>query len=1121
MNPIQVYTLTPGAAQQYLQNDGLDALGLTGIALSPKWSTASPGIAAYDDAALTLTCSTDLLAPFRGMLEGAFAPAFGTLAEAITSDATVLKLQAGDGAGFPSPTGGGSVLLALYNAAGTKRETVACTARAGDQLTVVRGFNGTAAQAFSAGDQLRMQLARGKNSAQFTQASGEPLLSGCTVFRLHPQAYLRLEHLMKARFGEPAVLPVPACMVIRNKEHFETDQFIDAGAALPLTGTISFHDNRGLIIDPIYVASAFTELIRWRTALQPVGVSGSIGDTGGIQGIASLASTTLLHFVNPHGANFQPAAEQATMEYADGGGNPVADIPAGCLLKLPANHRIQAKPGDEGRLRWGWALSGVMKRTPLTPPALPAGVTLGRPFYRVCVVDLNWHLLGNRTDEEVLGVRKDDGRIPPELLPVVRDQVNINYLADGPDTLAESKRVLSRPNQGMVLAVSMQLDPSLLVPDKPGATAHWPAYPATADPIGNAIPASLSGKLSAAFVSAGLRDVVVTVTGVPAKSHVRIYPQQFVEIAAIAEEPSFLRGDGGANIAGANPADPPDRASILLSNPFRLAEGGARPDPAVLTLDIVITPRGASRRLFGAINVEVGAGPISVPPAPFTGAGVMGTLLTRMQGIGPSPLFGVPLPAPQPAGPAPSNFLDLVARLAAEPSPRQSPRLPTMARHETIIVTGTTDPGVAPTGTLLWEAVLSGARWAGESLSAKHDQGNPGNPAGPDVHAAGVKVSGALAYDAAVAALRRVQPMIPWPSTDGLNPGWIAASMGDNFNVPDDSANLMNTGSGVLLRTAAVASETPLLSDLIPPAAGLTVQQLLNNAAARLGLDASGIAINIHNEPRLQQEIRREFFISKHGLRDAQWSLLRAFHEARELIYIESPQFARTARPGDVPAVTEVDLVETLAEALTDRPNLKIILCLPRLSDFADRFKGWSRQHFKARNEAVGKLRAIAPDRVAVFHPVGFPGRQAAIRTTSIIVDDVWSLVGTAHFRRRGMTFDGSASIASFDRELDAGYSKKVQAYRRALMAQKLRVADPANGQPLTGDWVRLAHPESAFALVQDLLAEGGHGRIQPYWPGPADNAVMAATDQVADPDGSSSDLFLPTFAGMLQEIGD
>jgi len=169
--------------------------------------------------------------------------------------------------------------------------------------------------------------------------------------------------------------------------------------------------------------------------------------------------------------------------------------------------------------------------------------------------------------------------------------------------------------------------------------------------------------------------------------------------------------------------------------------------------------------------------------------------------------------------------------------------------------------------------------------------------------------------------------------------------------------------------------------------------------------------------------------------------------------------------------------------------------------------------------EAVSTLLAAAPGCIAVLHLVGFPGRTAFIRTTSVIVDDVWSLVGATHFRRRGMTFDGSAAIASFDRQMDNGYSKNVRAYRRNLMAAKMAIPAPGTAAP-SADWLRLGHPESAFQLVTDWLSEGGLGQIQPLWPGPSDNSVLPATDDMADPDGSDDGTYLGLFASLIVETG-
>jgi hypothetical protein len=230
------------------------------------------------------------------------------------------------------------------------------------------------------------------------------------------------------------------------------------------------------------------------------------------------------------------------------------------------------------------------------------------------------------------------------------------------------------------------------------------------------------------------------------------------------------------------------------------------------------------------------------------------------------------------------------------------------------------------------------------------------------------------------------------------------------------------------------------------------------------------------------------------------------------LIYIESPQFAHTGG---------TDLVAEIAASMGAHPELRVIICTPRESDFSAKYRGWSRQHFRARAQAVSDLVAVDRDRVAAFHPVGFPGRTAFVRSTAVIVDDVYAFVGATHWRRRGMTFDGSAAIASFDRQLESGYSRNVRAFRRQLMAAKLRVQTPAAGATPPGEWLRLGRPTSAFELVQNWLTAGGLGFIQPLFPGPADTTVLPATDDIADPDGSNGATFIASFASLLAELGD
>lgn len=1101
-----ITTITANDAQQALQSDGLDTLGLTTLALSTRWADATPSVGDYDTNELTLNF-TSLRAPYRGILEYAFSPITSSLSADLAKDGTSLSVKAGDGANFPSPTGG-TLLLTLTSNSSTNMEVVECSARTSDSFTIKRGASDTAPQDFKAGDKVSLRLSTGTQTTSFIGADGNPLTGPSAVYRLHPAAVWRLETLMKDRYGSPVILPVPYTMVIRGAQGFKSAQWFEPDETITgLSGAVSFHDGRGLIVDPVYVASLFADLQAWLAGLTGKTSTSPIAGAGGAQSIANLKSGTLLHVVDLHGNVYQPALSGATLQSSAG-------VVSNGLAELSGvNDGIDTSGGDNGRLCWGWASNGVLGKTKLIPPALPGGgappANLPRQFYRVAVVDTVWALLGNRTNATVLGIPADDQTIPADLLPKVRDQIVIKYLSDGPDTFAQAATVLGRTVQNMVLAVSPVLDGTMAIPAQPGVNAHWPAFPAPNSNQGfPAPPASVKSGIQAVWTS-GI-DVVVTIAPdqVPDGAHIRIYPSVFVTIPAITQEPSFLRGDGGASIARAGV-----KTDIFLPNPFVLAQGQPKPNPANLAMDIVVMPRMGTRKMWGNVSVQVQPGPAPVPADPFAGPNTIAAMAAMFESVAPDPIFGIPTTV-APPGTAPGNVISFVRALASESVPRQGPRLPTMGRLETVIVTGTT--GGTPVNTLNWEAVLTGGRWARETRSAQHANGNPGNPAGPDLHAPGIDVSGALGYDLARHAIRRAQPIIPLPGSPGTQPGWVIAMDGDNFNEPQDN-NTANTGCGVLLETVAAVCETPELSVVTPPAPGTNAQSVINSIASSIGVPSPTFTVG--NDVRIINEIRREVVVSTSGLRDALWSLHRAVKEARELIYIESPQFARTARPSGPPTAEQVDLVAEIAASLTAHPNLKVILCTPREADFAANYPGWSRQHYKARSEAVGMLLATAPDRVAVFHPVGFPGRTAFIRTTSVIVDDVWALVGATHFRRRGMTFDGSAAVASFDRQMDNGYSKNVRAYRRSLMAAKMAISSPGTNSP-TADWLRLGKPESAFNLVSDWLSEGGLGQIQPLWPGPSDTTVLPATDDMADPDGSNGATFLGLFASLIAEAG-
>lgn len=1039
---VVVYNLTPANALQSLQDEGLDALGVTAPMLSPVWSGIDPTL---DLAAMTMTFGMAPNAPFRGVLD--FLP----------------------------------------------------------------------------------------SAPAFREVTGAPITGAAAVLRLHPQAAARLSRIAASRYGaNPQVRVVPAALVIRGVTDDASPRIYDAAEALPSGGgagvpdftnkAMSFHDSRGLIIDPVAVAAMLSDLLLAFPALDIAANPALATQAGGVTTIAGKATGQIVHVVSLHGRVFAPVPGGPSVARFDAGTTVLGAPDANGLATLGAGERIGGTGATAAaRLRVGFAATGArMTAGPIAPPALAAG-TLGRQFIRVFAVDLDWHLKGNRSGSAVGTVPADDTGaplgMPASLHPQVRDGVTIDYFTDGPDTLAGLSQTLARivgAPASLVFATSPQIVDDFALPAAPGAGAHWPQFPAPNS--GQGFPAPPAAALPSPVTGAtaqwsGTQDVLVTIPAgtAPVGASVRAYPQKFMLIEAIGEAPSFVRDDGATTLAAAG-----QPMQLLLRNPFGLLPGDPQPPGVRIVFDLVITPRVGARRLFAAVSLPVAAGPAAAPADPF--AAPAAPVPPNVRAVAPVKLFGMTGAPPAPAG-MPATPAQLALAFLSETQPRQGPRLPTMGRHETVVVSGIGDATQVVAPGLSWDGVLTGARWSRESLSAQHRDGNPGNPAGPDAHCPGVHVTGLLAHDLARHAVRRVQPILIFDP----NPrGWLIFSGGDNFNPPQAAGGAtVGTSSGVLLQTISAVCETPELS-LIPDNnillsdTPITFQQVLTGIGNALGLGGPP-AITVGNEDRLINEIRREAHTAKKGIRDALWSLTRAFEEAEELVYIETAGLARTARAAAPPA-HRVDLIQRLADRLGANPALKVVVCCPRETDFAPAYPPFIRRAIALRAEAVNILNAAGPGRVAVFHPKGFPGRAAALRATTVVVDDVWCLSGATHLRRRGMTFDGSAAVASFDRDIEEGYSLKVRAHRRALMAAKLGVAQvDANGLP-TGEWVRLERPDSAFDLIADLLAQGGLGLLSPLWLGPEDDGVILQTEDVTDPDGSGGADFTTLLASVLSD---
>jgi hypothetical protein len=1050
--PITV--LTANSASSRLQQNGLDALGLLAPALSPSWAQQDPGLAGYNQAALTLTL-TGARAPFRGVLEF-------VASAAIYADV--------NGLGLPGPA---------------------------------------------------------------------------AVMRLHPEAVRRFERLVASRQGAAFATSLPSAMVFRNiplpspmivpNWLMPGDPLVDLGGGAV---TASFHDHRGLPVDPIAVAALYDDLLgAWPALAVGPAAAGPRNGPGGIATIATLATGTICHVIDPHGWGHNATRPAARLRHLAADGSLIDSVPNGGVVLLQDGEtlgRTAAEDPNGGPLRWGLAQGGTLGRAPLAPP-VPAQPTLLRRFFRVIAVDLGWHLIGNRA-ATVAGARQDvppaDQTTPAFLRPAVRDPVpNFAFLADGMAVLGAAVPLRAQPVAGtqiFPIMVSPVLDAALPLPPLPDATGHWPAFPVPgaadgAPPAGDLRTAITARWRAASDGPDAGRDVILEVPAgmVAANSHLRAYPRRFVEIPTIGETPSFRRDDGGAAMAVAG-----QPLRLLLNNPFALAPGQVPPTSPVVSFDLVLTPRTGPRRLFSELRVPVAVaagadGNWAAQTALWQGqpvlmqpwlSGILDMLHTR--GVFPSNLFGVPAPvfADAPGG-------DLLEAFLNETQPRVGPRRPTQMRFETVMVCGTAP---AAGQTFNWQAVLTGARWSLDSRAWRVDLGNPGNPAGPDVMATGVDCSGWLAWDLALHAMKRATPIMP---TSGEAWGWALATAGDAWGQP--AADTAGTVAAVMLETIAPGSDTPELMLVPDPQPGDSISALADTIGGPLGLDPGWFTMD--NDPDITRRVQLEIIAAKYGRRDTLWSLSRALTEARELIFIDGPAFAATALPSGPPLSTTMpagetpprpyglDLVGQIVSALATSPRLKVVICLPREPDFVPpEAAGWVRAALAHRTAALQRLIAAAPARVAAFHPIGFPGRSVAIRSTTVIVDDVFCCLGTSHFRRRGMTFDGGVDVASIDRAMTQGYSTAIRSFRRRLMGERLGVdaaTGPLDASPL---WTRLAFPDGAFDAVADLLGQGGLGRCQPVWTGPTDTAVLPQTDRVADPDGLADDDVFAAVAGIL-----
>jgi hypothetical protein len=941
---------------------------------------------------------------------------------------------------------------------------------------------------------------RAFGTPELTDAAGAALEGAVAVLRFHPHAALRLRRLIAARHDDRsdgrAARPVPFYAAIRGgappaglptrETHPPlAPEGVLAGDTLT-QGTLTFHDDLGLILDPVAVACLYRDLLRAFPALLRSGAGDAAdlatGTAGGIGSVCALAGGIALHLVDLFGGPWADRPDRVGLQIGDGarlGAGP-HDWSAGAL---------RATAADAADLRFGFAREGTLGTAPLSPLALPAAFpvgspepSLGRQFFRVVAVHLALHLAGNRSAETIDEVEGADEPTRLEPAPLVRDGNAIEFLPDGLATTgAVSEMVVLG---GPVLAVSPTIATDHAFPAD--HTERWPAAPApsgTAEALSPEQSAQARSDGEAAFAGDG-PDVVITwpAGALPREAHVRAFSRVDPGPATVplAELDFARRGDGGAAVVGAG------ATTLLLRDPLRL---GTRPRPAQLRLrfDLLVVTReagGGAARLLGGLELPVTADGI-VPPRPPQSNALDGVPLDR-RGVAPAPLLGLPATSP-------ATGSDPVLSALGEAAPREAPRFRTMARTESIVAG---HDGGSP-GT--WTAVLTPGFLTGRSVRGDARLGNPGRDAGPEDHAPGLRVSGPLAADLARAALRRTHHLARrLPELDDGR--WAEPAPG------------VGTLAGAVLQGVAETCESPELS-LLPESVVQGLPEDWNALVSAIGSSLPSLPPPSAGD-RWVAEVRREAFAAKHGRRDALWSWRWAIAHARRLIYVETPLLGPT---GDSDGV---DLLGLLAERLAAAPDLRVILALPKRIPFGPGYEAFAQRFYRLRNEAIEGLPASVRRRVVAYHPIGFPGRPEVVRGTVAVVDDVWALVGSSSLSRRGLTFDGSVDVVFTDRRLRDGASEAIRGLRRRSLARTLSLAPPDAGATAAAAWVRTRDPGAAFLLVKEIVSRGGDGLVEPLWPGLSDSVVLPLAREIADPDGRGFPVVLGSFADLLAELG-
>ncbi|WP_209307643.1 phospholipase D-like domain-containing protein [Geodermatophilus sp. DF01_2] len=228
---------------------------------------------------------------------------------------------------------------------------------------------------------------------------------------------------------------------------------------------------------------------------------------------------------------------------------------------------------------------------------------------------------------------------------------------------------------------------------------------------------------------------------------------------------------------------------------------------------------------------------------------------------------------------------------------------------------------------------------------------------------------------------------------------------------------------------------------------------------------------------RTYPAIRPGYEFAPRGERSIARGYSKAIQRARRLVYLED-QYMWSA-----------DVARLFAEALTDHPELHLVVVVPRVPDQETAFS--SRPQYVGRWQALEMCQRAGRDRVHVFDVENHEGTPVYVHAKVCVVDDVWASVGSDNFNRRSWTHDSELSCVVLDTARDpreprdpAGTGDGARVFARDLRLELARehLDRATDGSEDDG----LVDPEEFVAALEESAATldawhaGGRGGPRP-----------------------------------------